>query len=99
MAFSKAKCAHFFLRLILVYIRPTVSKQHSVTAVYLRIANVDNGKIVPMAMLPPDFDDDAFFRAIVVPQLALLPQGMAIAYGGNYQLDPSGHHFKYFSFL
>lgn len=63
-----------------------MSKQHSITGVYCQLAGLKSGRIVPMAMIPPDCNQENFMNAILVPQLALLSRGLEIAYQRNFSL-------------
>lgn len=58
------------------------TKQYKVNAIFVQLAGVLDGAIVPIALLPPNVDEDAFVRDALVPEFARLVNGVRVTING-----------------
>lgn len=60
--------------------------QYSIKGIYMQLAGVVGGNVVPVAFVPPsNVDINEFLAKVVIPELAQLVRGFDIVYKGFHK--------------
>lgn len=80
-------CSTLFLTL--AFVSPLRTAQYSIKGIYVQLAGVADGKIVPLAFVPPsDVDINEFISIVLVPEFSRLVRGITVTHRGTPRVPP-----------